>query len=381
MPRALRSILSNLNRSYYYLRALLSRQPNYLILFVTARCNLRCPHCFYLEEINSAVKSRELRLDEFEKISRSLPYLLQLTCTGGETFVRKDIDAIAQIFYRNSNTRFFTFTTNGTFAERTAEKVEAIAKSCPRAIIRVPLSLDGVGPVHDRARGREGVWEQALDCYRRLREVADRNDNVRLDVTTVLSQLNQEDAGELVEYVHQNMRIENHTLLFARGAIQEKEKIVPRQERYQKLIARLAELNNRVRDFPFISRAFVRLKGAVEAAIVYFQRTGDLPFVCQAGERLIEMSEYGEVFPCELLDTLIKEGHANPQGAFKASAFGNVRDFDYDLGKLMNSAQARRVRDFIQAKGCACSFECALGASIVFEPKNLHRMLRTPGSG
>ena len=91
------------NQLYHYSRALLSKGPNYMILFVTGRCNLRCPHCFYLDEIEAASKEKELRLDEFEKISKSLPRLLQLTCTGGETFIREDIDKIAQLFYQNAH--------------------------------------------------------------------------------------------------------------------------------------------------------------------------------------------------------------------------------------------------------------------------------------
>ena len=32
-------------------QAVLNRQLSYLIIFVTARCNLLCKHCFYTEEI------------------------------------------------------------------------------------------------------------------------------------------------------------------------------------------------------------------------------------------------------------------------------------------------------------------------------------------
>lgn len=371
---------ATLNRGYHYLRAVRRGGPNYLILFVTARCNLRCPHCFYLDQIESAAKERELRLDELERVARSLPALVQLTCTGGETFIREDLADIVAAFYRLSGTRFITLTTNGTLVDRTARTVEEIARRCPQAVIRVPLSLDGVGEVHDVARGKAGTWDKALACYRALRAVADRHENVRLDVTSVLSRLNEAAVEELIDFVGRELDIENHTILYARGAIRDPASIVPEVRRYQELVQRSAERRRGGYRFPLVSRGFVRLREAVEEAIVEVQRTGEMPFVCQAGERLIEMNEYGDVFPCELLDTLIAGGHADPGQSFRTSTMGNVRDHGYDVRRVLESAQGKAVRAFIQNKGCACTFECAIGASIAFEPANMGRMLRA-GAG
>ena len=358
------------NQIYHYARAVYDGGPNYMILFVTGRCNLRCPHCFYLTEIENANAARELKIWEFEKISKSLPHLLQLTCSGGETFIRQDIDEIAHLFYTHSNTRFFTFTTNGTFPERIAEKVGAIAKSCPNAVIRIPLSIDGTAEIHDVARGRPGTWEKVMKTYGLLRQLADTVDNVRIDVTSVLSKINEGNILDLVEYVQKNLQIENHTVLYARGAIRDKDKILPEQLRYQELVTKTFDRRRKKYDFPVISRAFVMLREAVENVIVEVQKTGSLPFACQAGERLIEMNEYGKLFPCEILDTLIKEKQVSFEPDFDDTWLGDVRDFDYDVPKALNSPEAKKVRKFIQDKGCACTYECALGASIAFEPKN-----------
>ncbi len=358
------------NQLYHYVRAVYAGGPNYMILFVTGRCNLRCPHCFYLTEIENASAARELKLWEFEKISRSLPHLLQLTCSGGETFIRQDIAEIAQLFYKHSNTRFFTFTTNGTFPEQIAEKVGAIAKACPNAIIRIPLSIDGTEEIHDAARGRKGTWDKVMRSYALLRELADRSDNIRIDITSVLSKINESNIVELVNYVQKHLQIENHTVLYARGAIREKEKILPEELRYQELVTKTFDRRRKRYDFPVISRAFVMLREAVETVIVEVQRTGNLPFACQAGERLIEMNEYGKLFPCEILETLIKEKQVAFEPDFDDAWMGDVREFDYDVSKVLNSSKAKKIRRFIQDKGCACTYECALGASIAFEPTN-----------
>ncbi|NIV95467.1 hypothetical protein GWN42_22410, partial [candidate division KSB1 bacterium] len=69
-------------------RAVFSEEPNYMVLFVTAVCNARCPMCFYWEEIESANARLELRLEEFEKISQKLNHLHYLSIGGGEPFIR-----------------------------------------------------------------------------------------------------------------------------------------------------------------------------------------------------------------------------------------------------------------------------------------------------
>ena len=103
-------------------------------------------------------------------------------------------------------------------------------------------------------------------------------------------------------------------------------------------------------------------------------RKKKMPFVCQAGASLIEMNEYGELFPCETLDTLIKDEETLRPVDFNESWMGNVRDHNYDIRQVMDTAQARRVTSFIQKEGCACTFECAIGASLVFKPTNLLKM-------
>ena len=58
--------------SFHFLSSYFSGQPSYLIYFVTAVCNARCKHCFYWEEIASAKARSELKLEEIEKIAKSM---------------------------------------------------------------------------------------------------------------------------------------------------------------------------------------------------------------------------------------------------------------------------------------------------------------------
>ncbi|KAF0225631.1 MAG: hypothetical protein FD176_317 [Rhodospirillaceae bacterium] len=363
-----------------YLRTLLSDGPTYLIFFVTGRCNLRCAHCFYIEEIEHADKSRELTLAEIESIARKAPALYHITFTGGETFLRDDIADIVEMFYRHASTRSVTLTTNGTVPELIARAVERIAIACPNMVVRVPLSVDGTEPVHDKSRGMQGAWKKAMRTYEMLRQVADRHDNVKLDLTSVLTQLNGDDIEKLAEYVKANMKVDNHAINLARGAIRDPESIRPAEGIYERIIERTRGDRTRSKyRFPLLSRILIAMRNMTEQTIQWVQANGRMPFVCEAGTRLIEMNEYGELFPCEILDTLIANGETLAPAPFEKSWMGNVRAHEYDLRAVLASDQAKAVSRFIRDGGCACTFECAIGASLVFRPVNIFKSLMLYG--
>ncbi len=77
--------------------------------------------CFYSEYLNRE-NVNLVTLDEIEKISKSLPGLLHLILTGGEPFLRSDIEEIAGVFYKNSGTKSISIPTNGFFTDLTSLK-------------------------------------------------------------------------------------------------------------------------------------------------------------------------------------------------------------------------------------------------------------------
>ena len=91
--------------------------PIHLIHFVTARCNLRCAHCFYWQALD-ADHRHELTLEEIDQTARSLPRLLLLSLTGGEPFVRKDLGEICASYIRHCRPHILTISTNGAYPER-----------------------------------------------------------------------------------------------------------------------------------------------------------------------------------------------------------------------------------------------------------------------
>ena len=122
---------------------------------MTNRCNLRCQHCYIEAEDRSYAD--ELTTDEAKAFLEDLgemgaPVVL---FSGGEPLIRKDAFELTK-FGTECGLRV-VYSTNGTLiTEEVAGKLaEAGAKY-------VGVSLDGARTIHDKFRGREGAFDDAL---------------------------------------------------------------------------------------------------------------------------------------------------------------------------------------------------------------------------
>src|SRR3989344_1433723 len=88
-------------------KALFSKNPQSMIVFVTSRCNARCGFCFFWREIEEKQKF-ELTLEEYEKIAKNYGDLIQLSLTGGEPFLRNDLYDIMKVFYIHTKPMYVT---------------------------------------------------------------------------------------------------------------------------------------------------------------------------------------------------------------------------------------------------------------------------------
>ena len=134
--------------------------PSYLILYVNNKCQLRCDMCFYWDSMQ--VPNTELTLNEIINISKGFPNLLQLTLTGGEPSLRKDLAKIPGIFAKYSNLAKCTIVTNGMLYKRIANYVEEMVTENKYVDFRIAVSVDGIGELHDNIRGVKGSYANLI---------------------------------------------------------------------------------------------------------------------------------------------------------------------------------------------------------------------------
>ncbi|NNM16252.1 MAG: GTP 3',8-cyclase MoaA [Bacteroidia bacterium] len=93
-----------------------SRTLNYLRLSVTDRCNLRCNYCMPEEGIQFEPRTELLTYEEIIHLAKLLKTqgLNKIRITGGEPFVRKDLDKLLRALRFDVGIEKLHITTNGT---------------------------------------------------------------------------------------------------------------------------------------------------------------------------------------------------------------------------------------------------------------------------
>jgi MoaA/NifB/PqqE/SkfB family radical SAM enzyme len=162
------------------------RLPAGVVYEATMRCNLHCEFCYVGDLLNVEGEWRqELPL---ETLKRAFPEHegLQVSLTGGEIFMRKDILGVMEIFKDKGYVCGY-LTTNGTIINE--ERAAALADLASAGFLRhISVSIDGPGDLHDKARGVKGTFERTAAGLRRLQEAAKRRHApLRVSINTTVA--------------------------------------------------------------------------------------------------------------------------------------------------------------------------------------------------
>lgn len=348
----------------HFLRSYLSNSPSYLIFFITAICNARCKHCFYWAEIESANARNELKLDEIEKIAKSLPHLIYLSVGGGEPFLRSDLTQVIEAFYKHSGLLYLNVVTNGFYTARVLKTVGDLLISCPRLKIKIQVSIDDFEAAHDEYRAVPGIYRKALDTISQLSEKF-RNSEPRftLDIATCITKSNKSHVMQLHDHLRKDLKFDTYQLLYPRGNSQVSEEKDVTPDEYQAAVE-LMERHDFHRNHNPILSAVNRV---ARRGILDFLREDKHPWDCLAGKKFVSITERGVLQPCEVLHQMKPEYNSD---------LGSLRQFDFNVMAALASQKAREVVDYIKKTKCRCSFECASNCNVVFAKKNAANVIK-----
>lgn len=338
--------------------------PIHLTFFVTKRCNARCPFCFYLKSSDNTVDSHEeLSLDEINRISQSLGRLLWLSFSGGEIFLRNDLVDISRVFYRNNKPSIMLYPTNGLLPELIGDMTEQILSCCKKSVVTVKLSIDGCNGAHDALRNTPGSFDKTMQTYHRLRPLLSEYPNFELGVNTVFCSENQESMDEIIDYVNSLEQIRTHTISLVRGNLENEHYKEVDYEKYHHAIEKL-EKNLKEKVSHMYRFRGARIKAAqdiIQRQLIHETLQDQRRLIpCYAGRLNIVLTENGEVYPCEILP----------------ESLGNVRDNNYNMGKLLQTGKAREMIQRIIENKCFCTHECYFMTNILFNPGMYPRLFK-----
>ncbi|HKE00824.1 MAG TPA: radical SAM protein, partial [Planctomycetota bacterium] len=333
--------------------------PIHLTLYVTGRCNARCRHCFHWKEVDAGVEG--LPLAAMERVAATIGgELLWLAFAGGEPFLREDLGEIARAFAR-TRPRHVSIPTNALVEEITVGGAERVCAAVPDAFVNVSVSFDGPREIHDRIRAVPGGFDRSIETLAALRALQKRRANLGVGVIFTVTAENQDGAAEFVTWLRRELRPDNVTINLARGGPRDLALLKVDPAKYR------AAVEAKTRDLRDGSLPYFRFPMARVAAardLVMYERIegharGDGDYrPCLAGRLSAVVYEDGRVAPCEILP----------------DDFGNLRDVDFDLGRLWTSPRAQSLRDRIWAEKCACTWECQAGVNVLFTPSLYPRL-------
>ena len=346
--------------------------PSYFIFYPTSRCNLMCTHCFYHDSLNK--RMNELSLEEIDAFTKTMDPMLHLTLTGGEPYLRHDLDQIARIFYENTRTPIITIPSNGWYLDKMSEQIRNMMKWCPELILNQLISIDGLKEDHDairmkglnKGRGAKGSFDKALDAVKLIKELQKEFGRINLGIATTFTSENQHKMKDIVKGIYELAKPDNITIALVRGD--------PKEKVNQNLDIKLYQEAVEFRNNLFYSKKMsghAKFKGnklATAGRIILNEKiqqifeTGEYQMPCYSANLSGVMYPEGQVHPCEILD--------------KSHKIGNIRDFNLDFKKLWLSQKAKKEVNFIRKTKCVCTHECFNSVNILFNPKFYPKLIK-----
>lgn len=155
----------------YQLR--IAKRP-YLVTFnLTNLCNSRCIMCHFWK---NKKRENEITPEEIKHIlqQNAMKNITQVALTGGEILLRPDIPEIIDIIYETTGIKPH-FGTNGLLPARLDHLIAAKKDK----IGGVMISVDGVGDIHDRIRGK-GTFDITMRSIKLLKEKYNINPTINM---------------------------------------------------------------------------------------------------------------------------------------------------------------------------------------------------------
>lgn len=357
LPTGIRLTVAKLYVKYKvaHLRSLIT--PTALVYFITSRCNARCSHCFYWQDLNSN-SANELSLQQIKIVAESLKHPIYLSLTGGEPFLRNDINEICAIFCECNDCRNIGIATNGFLTSIIIQKCREILCITELDSLSIQVSLDGPSAIHNKIRRVQNGFEKSIETIRQLVALSRENIKLNVFVSITIQNSNIDYIEELIEYLipfgiqvrFALVRGQHFGTYLLPDDVANKidpledESPVRDLTRLDQLFSNISRLNNQS-SYKFWSRD-QQDKIRISLDIMRLKKKR---FGCYAG--IIDSVLYanGDVALCELTKPI-----------------GNLHDYEFDFSKVWNSSAANTVRSKIDK--CFCIHGCNLSTSMRFDP-------------
>ncbi|OGW42657.1 MAG: radical SAM protein [Nitrospirae bacterium RBG_16_43_11] len=286
-------------------------------VIVTYRCDARCHMC------NTWKYPTALREEIRPDVLNKLPRLAFCNVTGGEPFLREDIEEIVSVIRKRAGR--IVISTNGFSTDR----ILSVAKQFPDIGFRI--SIEGLPAANDELRGIKDGFDHGLRSLLELQRmgikdigfgitVSDRNARDMMELYQLAKSMNLEFATAAVHNSYYFHKYDNE--------IKGKETAIAC---FEELIRELLK-SGKVKDW---FRAYFNY------GLINYIRGGKRLLPCEAGTENFFVDPWGEIMPCNGLDKSIW-----------MESMGNLNDNSFE--DIWNGEMAKIIRDKVRTcpKNC-----------------------------
>ena len=293
-------------------------RPTDICIILTYRCPMHCAMCNIWD--NPTERSKEITSDEIKR----LPSVRFINLTGGEPFLRDDLDEIIKVCFTKAPR--VVISTSGWLEERVID----IAKKFPKIGIRI--SIEGLSCKNDELRGQKGGFDKGLRTLLTLKEMGLKD----IGFGCTVSNNNSADMLSLYK-LSRALNLE-----FATAAIHnsyyfhKSDNVITNKD---EVCADFEKLINLQLHEPYPKSWF---RAFFNMGLINFIEGNKRMLPCEAGIINFFVEPYGDIYPCNGLEDY-----------FWKERMGNIRETP-DFNRLWNSEQAEKVREKVRTcpKNC-----------------------------
>jgi len=291
---------------YIYCKSFDKHHVRSITLEVTTKCNNRCLMC----DIWKTSDRNDMKLEDIERIFKNskLKHVRSFALMGGETYLYDHlVEATRLVKKYIPFTNLFT-SSNCYATDLVVKKAVEMNKIMP---VNFCASLDGLEDTHNRIRGVKDSYNHVMKTIKLLRE---NGINPFISFTLIPENYNQ------LEEVYRQVK-KMGTFMSSRPASSGvyfdnlKNKFIFTDKERAEIIRQMKKID--------YAGSFL-LYGSAELL------KGNRILPCGAGYFSCFIIKNFDVYPCT---------HCP-----KSWTMGNLRDFDFNLGKLLDSEQAKKIR-------------------------------------
>jgi radical SAM protein with 4Fe4S-binding SPASM domain len=342
-------------------RALIkSKYPVQLIQYVTARCNLRCDHCFYKNTLD-AKDPGEIDVDTLISRTENLAPFLWYSITGGEVFIRKDFEKLVLEIQNKLRPKFFSFPTNGWYTKRTFEGVLHVLQRLKRGNLILFFSIDGTEDMHDKIRGPNSYkkLKETIEYLKILQQVYPR---LYVNIVITVQYQNYKLFPDLIQDIQNEFDPTAISINLLRYHSLHGPKLEPHiLEAYENAINEYDKIRNKNK-YNFLMNSVIKAKEKNQKKIILNAAKFDkFTTPCSAGNLSYVIMENGELKPCEILE----------------NSYGNIKESKVEEIISNKNTLAKENRKWIKDTNCRCTYECANSTNALFNTNMLPGLIKT----